>query len=226
MNKINQMLTLQQDLNDATNGINWENGITKNGKLIDWKRCTYLECAELIESYPWKHWKNIDASPDYNNIKIEAVDIWHFIMSQALKEYKLNDLGDINTLTKNIETIKNFDIFTKDVIKTTKNYYEQIEVVENLIARLFDNSNIEILIESFIEVAIQSELNLDTLYNLYVGKNILNKFRQDNGYKDGTYIKIWNNQEDNVIMQNILDSEHNITPTKLYDRLKEIYPKN
>ena len=226
MNKINQMLTLQQDLNDATNGINWENGITKNGKLIDWKRCTYLECAELIESYPWKHWKNIDASPDYNNIKIEAVDIWHFIMSQALKEYKLNDLGDINTLTKNIETIKNFDIFTKDVIKTTKNYYEQIEVVENLIARLFDNSNIEILIESFIEVAIQSELNLDTLYNLYVGKNILNKFRQDNGYKDGTYIKIWNNQEDNVIMQNILDSEHNITPTKLYDILKEIYPKN
>lgn len=226
MNKINQMLTLQQDLNDATNGINWENGITKNGKLIDWKRCTYLECAELIESYPWKHWKNIDASPDYNNIKIEAVDIWHFIMSQALKEYKLNDLGDINTLTKNIETIKNFDIFTKDVIKTTKNYYEQIEVVENLIARLFDNSNIEILIESFIEVAIQSELNLDTLYNLYVGKNILNKFRQDNGYKDGTYIKIWNNQEDNVIMQNILDNEHNITPTKLYDRLKEIYPKN
>ncbi len=106
MNKITQMLNLQQELNDATNGGDWENGITKNGKLINWKRCAYLECAELIESYPWKHWKNINSSPDYNNIKIEAVDIWHFIMSQALTEYKLNNLGDINTLTTNIETIK------------------------------------------------------------------------------------------------------------------------
>ncbi len=226
MNKITQMLNLQQELNDATNGSDWENGITKNGKLINWKRCAYLECAELIESYPWKHWKNIDSLPDYNNIKIEVVDIWHFIMSQALTEYKLNDLGDINTLTINIETIKNFYKFKKNITKTTKNYYEQIEVVENLIARLFDNSKIELLIEAFINVAIQSELNLDTLYNLYVGKNILNKFRQDNGYKDGSYIKIWDNKEDNVVMQNILDSEHDITPTKLYNRLKEFYPKS
>ena len=55
MDKILQMLLLQQQLNDATNGSGWENGVTKNGKLIDWKRCAYLECAELIESYPWKH---------------------------------------------------------------------------------------------------------------------------------------------------------------------------
>ena len=50
MDKILQMLLLQQQLNDATNGEGWEKGTTKNGKLIDWKRCTYLECAELIES--------------------------------------------------------------------------------------------------------------------------------------------------------------------------------
>jgi hypothetical protein len=52
MNKIRQMLTLQQQLNDATNGEGWEGGTTKNGKVIDWKRASYLECAELIESYP------------------------------------------------------------------------------------------------------------------------------------------------------------------------------
>ena len=39
MNKILQMLTLQQQLNDATNGAGWEYGKTKNNKLIDWKRC-------------------------------------------------------------------------------------------------------------------------------------------------------------------------------------------
>ena len=29
------------------------------------------------------------------------------------------------------------------------------------------------------------------LYKLYIMKNVLNKFRQDNGYKTGTYIKNW-----------------------------------
>lgn len=224
MNKILQMLQLQQELNDATNGKGWENGITKNGKIIDWKRCTYLECAELIESYPWKHWKNIDAKPDYANIKIEAVDIWHFIMSQALKDYKIKNLGDIDKLASHIYTLSNFSDFTATIIPTTKNYYEQIKIVEILMQTIFCESNTEKLMEAFIDVAIQSELNLDTLYKLYVGKNILNKFRQDHGYKDGTYIKIWNGKEDNVTMQSILEENDEISPKELYDALKKAYP--
>ncbi len=49
------MLKLQQKLNDETNGLNWENGYTKEGKLISWRRCIYMECAELIDSFAWKH---------------------------------------------------------------------------------------------------------------------------------------------------------------------------
>jgi len=224
MNKILQMLKLQQQLNDATNGEGWEKGVTKNGKQIDWKRCTYLECAELIESYPWKHWKNIDAQPDYENIKIEAVDIWHFIMSQGLEDYKMQDLGNIEDLANNINKLANFHIFTKKVIITTKDNYEQIETVEALMRALFCGESTEKLMESFIDVAIQSGLNLDSLYTLYVGKNILNQFRQDHGYKEGTYIKIWNGKEDNVTMQNIL-KEDNITPKELYEGLEKAYPK-
>jgi dimeric dUTPase (all-alpha-NTP-PPase superfamily) len=217
------MLQLQQQLNDNTNGKEWEKGITKNGKIIDWKRCAYLECAELIESYPWKHWKSIDASPDYENIKIETVDIWHFIMSLALQEYYLGNLGDINQLAQDITNTPNYDAFCQDIKPTDKNYYEQIECVEELIKDLFCQSKTTKIIESFFEVAIQSSLNLDTLYKLYIGKNILNQFRQDNGYKQGTYIKIWNNKEDNVIMQEILDSQDDISADELYKRLQEVY---
>ncbi len=224
MNKILQMLKLQQQLNDATNGEGWENGFTKNSKLIDWKRCAYLECAELIESYPWKHWKNIDAEPDYDNIKIETVDIWHFIMSQSLEDYKIKELGSIEDLAKSIENLPNFSSFTEEVTTTDKNYYEQIEVVENLVKILFCGESTRKLMSSFIDVAMQSGLNLDSLYSLYVGKNILNKFRQDNGYKDGTYIKIWNGEEDNVVMQHILSNSSNITPNALYDELEKAYP--
>jgi dimeric dUTPase (all-alpha-NTP-PPase superfamily) len=223
MQKILQMLQLQQQLNDNTNGKEWEKGITKNGKIIDWKRCAYLECAELIESYPWKHWKSIDASPDYENIKIETVDIWHFIMSLALQEYYLGNLGDINQLAQDITNTPNYDAFCQDIKPTDKNYYEQIECVEELIKDLFCQSTTTKIIESFFEVAMQSSLNLDTLYKLYIGKNILNQFRQDNGYKQGTYIKIWNNKEDNVIMQEILDSQDDISADELYKRLQEVY---
>ena len=226
MDKILLMLQLQQELNDATNGLDWEQGITKNGKIIDWKRCTYLECAELIESYPWKHWKDIDAKPDYANIKIEAVDTWHFIMSQALEDYKMKELGSIEDLATRINALGNFTNFTNDVTPTTKNYYEQIEVVEILMKTLFCNEPTEKLMESFINVAVVSGLNLDTLYKLYVGKNILNKFRQDHGYKDGSYIKIWNGKEDNVTMQSILEKYENISPEALYQALEGAYPNS
>ena len=40
-------------------------------------------------------------------------------------------------------------------------------------------------------------LDFDSLYSAYVGKNVLNFFRQDNGYKDGSYVKNWAGKEDN-----------------------------
>ena len=223
MNQILQMLQLQQQLNDNTNGLGWENGVTKNGKIIDWKRCAYLECAELIESYPWKHWKSIDASPDFENIKIESVDIWHFVMSLALQEYKNNNLGSIEKLAQDITKVSNYEEFTKPITPTTKDNYEQIECVEELIKALFCGESTTTIIERFFSVAMQSSLNLDTLYQLYIGKNILNQFRQDHGYKEGTYIKVWNGKEDNVAMQSILEQNPNITPKELYKKLEEIY---
>ena len=225
MDKIYQMLTLQQQLNDATNGEDWENGVTKNGKVIDWKRCAYLECAELIESYPWKHWKNIAAEPDYNNIKIEAVDIWHFIMSQGLEDYKLGNLGDIAKLAQDITTLPNFTAFDAEVTPTTKDHYEQIKTVEVLMRVIFCGESTQAMMIAFLEVAMQSGLNLDTLYKLYVGKNILNQFRQDHGYKEGTYIKVWNGEEDNVVMQRVIDENDEISPEGLYKALEEAYPK-
>jgi len=223
MNKITQMLQLQQTLNDDTNGINWENGTTKHGKIIDWRRCIYLECAELIESYPWKHWKNIDATPDYANIKIEVVDIWHFVLSLGLQEYKIHHQGSIENLSQKLTALPNFKLFCGEITPNDKDYYKNIKTVEKLIQTLFCTQDIDILFEAFIDVAIQSQLNLEALYRLYVGKNILNQFRQDHGYKEGTYIKVWNGEEDNVVMSRILDQNSDITPDELYERLKELY---
>ena len=225
MSQILQMLELQQQLNDATNGENWEEGITKNGKKIDWRRCIYLEAAELIESYPWKHWKNIDAKPDYENIKIELVDIWHFVMSEALRLYKVNNLGNIEELSQNIIAMQSYKNL-ENPKDSELDSYEQIALVEEMMRVLFCSDDIDQLINSFLEVTSKLGLNLSTLYALYIGKNILNKFRQENGYKDGSYIKTWNGQEDNVVMQNFLSNRYDITPNELYEALWLAYPKN
>jgi len=225
LNRILQMLELQQELNDATNGLNWEDGTTKNGKKIDWRRCIYLEAAELVESYPWKHWKNIDASPDYANIKIEIVDIWHFVMSEALRLYKIENLGSISDIAITVTKMQGFNEFLNAEQGKQLDVYEEISLVEDMIKILFCESDINSLLISFLTMASKLNLKLPELYELYIGKNILNKFRQNHGYKEGSYIKEWNGKEDNVIMQAILASKSDITPEALYVALELKYPK-
>lgn len=223
MSKIKSMLMLQQELNDNTNGEGWENGVTKQGKPIDWRRCILLESAELIESYPWKHWKNIDAPADKENIKIEVVDIWHFVMSEILKINATTSNKTIENLIEEINSLSNFSILENPSNEIADNHFEQIANIENFIKILLNSQDWKEMTDSYFFIVSQSGLNLDSLYQLYIGKNILNKFRQDNGYKDGSYKKIWDGKEDNVIMQEILMNDSSITPQRLYEQLSEIY---
>jgi len=218
------MLRLQQRLNDETNGPGWENGTTNRGKKIDWRRCIWLEAAELVESYPWKHWKNIAAEPDYDNIRIEAVDIWHFVMSEALRLNTIEGDGEIAKLVTRIASTPEFRSFARGGGAKPDDLYEQIAVVESFVAALFAKAPIEDLTARFFDVARLGDLDLPSLYSLYVGKNILNRFRQDHGYKEGSYLKIWNGKEDNVVMQEILEKHPGIEPEKLYEKLQASYP--
>ena len=114
MDKILLMLQLQNQLNDATNGEDWTKGLTKNAKIINWKRCIYMECAEMVDSFSWKHWKAIDKEPDWANHQIEVVDVWHFIMSLVLEDYKINMIGDIGFLAKKIEKLESYKLFIQN----------------------------------------------------------------------------------------------------------------
>jgi len=223
MDRLKSMIELQQELNDNTNGRGWEEGVTKNGKVIDWRRCILLESAELIDSYPWKHWKSIDATPDYENIKIETVDIWHFIMSEALRLNKIENSGSIDKLAENIYNLKSYQAFINSELPKPSSFYNEIKNIEQMIANLYSNSSIESLINDFCIIASQSDLTIDSLYSLYIGKNVLNSFRQKHGYKAGTYRKIWGGREDNVVMQEILNSNPNISVDELFEALDREY---
>ena len=224
MDKLLLMLQLQNQLNESTNGEKWTKGITKNGKVINWQRCIYMECAEIIDSFSWKHWKSIDQEADWDNLQIEVVDVWHFIISLAIENYSKELKGNLDVLALNLSQLESF----KTIDVTNDKFASQDEIilkVENII-RLsldIDRFNLDKLVSEFFDLVVMSGLDLDTLYRLYVGKNILNQFRQDNGYKDGSYIKVWNGEEDNVIMKRVWEENTNITPDLLYKELTKIY---
>ena len=224
MDKILLMLQLQAQLNDATNGEDWTKGITKNGKTIDWKRCIYMECAEMIDSFSWKHWKSLDQEPDWENHQIEVIDVWHFIMSLAIEDYSNNLKGGIEDLAINISQLESFNTIDLENsnFDTQDNVIAKVENIM-LLSLSKDKLDIEKMISEFFDLVVMSGLDLQTLYRLYVGKNILNQFRQDNGYKDGSYIKVWAGEEDNVVMKRVWEEDSNIKPDALYKELTKLY---
>ncbi len=223
-NKILLMLELQNELNNATNGLEWTKGITKNGKTINWRRCIYMECAEMVDSFAWKHWKAIAQEPDWKNHQIEVVDVWHFIMSLAIEEYAKKGKNSLEEIANAVIASKNFSKITASECLFGE-MEDVLSKVEDLMRSALAKSDLDldVLFDDFFDLVAISGLNLDSLYKLYVGKNILNQFRQDNGYKEGTYIKVWDGKEDNVVMQLIWEEKSNITPELLYSELEKAY---
>lgn len=213
MNQIEQMFALQKQLNDETNGEVWIKGFTKENRQISWYRGIYMEVAEAIDSFNWKHWKNIDDQPDWDNIKVELVDIWHFIMSESIR---INDQAYAN---KHLELSAKGD-FDSDALVSLLENMLKLSVTSSINP---DINNIRQITDLFFEIISHLGIDVENLYKRYVVKNQLNTFRQQNGYKDGSYIKNWGGVEDNVIAFEIMDKNPKISPEDLYKKLNHEY---
>lgn len=221
-----EMFALQERLNDDTNGPKWRQGVTKLGKMINWKRCMVMETAELIDSFSWKHWKNISGGIDIENIRIEMVDIWHFVMSYILRFYGPKEAAKLS-----LEGMRESEVKLPTGWSESDNarIEELLAPFEDFMALALVKSDEELyrleLLEKFWECVDAVGMSFDELYRLYIGKNALNQFRQKHGYKEGTYMKVWGEKEDNAVMQDILSKEPDISYEELLNRLEEIYEK-
>ena len=219
--KIRRDVFIQKQLNDDTNGANWELGVNKFNKEINWLRCIHMEVAELVDSTPWKHWKNIASNPDMENIHIELVDIWHFLMSYILQETNVpKAVSLVNTHciyeSANMQDVDN---------KTMVNEAEKLSYIAFAIqtGNMPAFNGVERFISQFFTCCKVAGLSFSWLQKIYIGKNCLNKFRQDNGYKEGTYKKVWNGDEDNVVMMSILEATIDISFDVMYTTLETKY---
>ncbi|MYE87010.1 MAG: dUTP diphosphatase, partial [Gammaproteobacteria bacterium] len=146
-------------------------------KRYEYYRAIWIECAELLDHFGWKWWKRQD--PDLAQVKLELVDIWHFGLSELLRA----------------DAVEPELAVTLDVQPSEHPGPESVrQAVEALASACLASKGFSV--ERFAGVMRVLPMSFDELFRLYVGKNVLNGFRQDHGYKDGTYRKAWAGRED------------------------------
>lgn len=199
--QIKQMLSMQDAMNSRVSD-------TWRGNGYEWYRAIWVECAEMLDHHGWKWWKHQEI--DVPQVQLELVDIFHFGLSLRLMTGASVD-----------------------------------DIAQTLAAELAENSSesdFKIALESLASAAVTNKafdataftdcmrlmnMDLDELFRQYVGKNTLNFFRQDHGYKEGTYIKVWNGKEDNEVLADAvstLDSSAEDFQQQVYQALKASYP--
>lgn len=168
-----------------------------------WYRALWIECAELMDHHGYKWWKKQHA--DIEQVQLEIVDIWHFGLSM------LFDGRDIDAIAEQLERdIDGVEIEPQSVLVATEALAE------------YALSNKYLSVPAFMNLLAAAGMSFDELYLAYVGKNVLNLFRQDNGYKDGSYVKNWAGREDNEHLVEIatsLDRADEAFPDRLYNAL-------
>jgi dimeric dUTPase (all-alpha-NTP-PPase superfamily) len=191
MNQIEQMFTLQKQLNDETNGEVWLTGVTRENRKISWYRGIYMEVAEAIDSFNWRH----------------------FVMSESIR------IGDQEYANKFL-MLKPKGSFDVDILVDSLEEMLGLSVASSIQS---ETNNIRRITDLFFTIISHLDIDIENLYKRYVVKNQLNTFRQQNGYKDGSYIKNWDGVEDNVVAFEIMDLNPSITPSDLYKKLDSKY---
>ena len=198
---IRNMLEMQSRMNTRVHDAWIDQG-------FEWYRAVWIECGELMDHIGYKWWKK--QMPDMEQVRLEVVDIWHFGMSALFSPGK-----SLDTLTEEIaHAFAGADVGEPDLRQAT----------EALAQDALESKGFSVA--RFAAVMRACRLSEDELYRHYVGKNVLNFFRQDHGYQDGTYVKLWQGREDNEHLSELLESLDDQAPDfpdQVYTGLAERY---
>jgi len=201
-----ELLKLMLEHQDKLNSQIHQNWREQN---FPWWRAIWMECAELMDCFPWKWWADRKKEPDWDNVKIELVDIWHFILSWLLQVK-----NDLPRYYRQLEPkiISRFNVLSP---KNCKNLAGDIERLVQ--AALQGRWEVEDTFGLFFLILKKVGLNFSDLAKLYFAKNILNRFRQEHGLKEGKYQRIWNGMEDNKVMLRLIENLE-VLPLEEFER--------
>ncbi len=209
------MLLAMLELQDSMNRKIDNDWLSKRHAYL---RAVLVEATEALEHYGWKWWKK--QTPDMAQLRIEMIDIWHFVLSEYLLRAGGNKNAALQAMLSDWHAGATVDLDGTHYELDTLDMRRQLELLAALAAVR------RLCLPLVARLFAASDLPPAALFRDYVSKNVLNHFRQDRGYKSGTYKKFWDGAEDNVHMAQLLESitvpdEH--LPDALYHALAARY---
>lgn len=234
--KFEAMLAIQDELNSSKNP-NWRQS------QHNYEDAIMIETAEMFDQMNWKWWKENPNPVDWNQVKLELVDVWHFTLCRMIVQYGVEEASFelagffadhdsaveeayLDQVSGNAITDCDAPIISQEEVKDSirglmesvmqDNVYEvQGHRALRSLAYLYDIT----------EVMKSLYMTVDELYKLYIGKVELNRLRWAKGYGT-TYVKTWFGKEDNVRLieiMNGLDANDSMFRFKLRAELEVAY---
>ena len=163
-----EMLQSQDKLNRKLNP-KWKTQYWNHGAAL------LVESGEVLDELKYKWWK-APGRIDCSAVRLELVDMWHF----ALNIIELHPIVRTNVLNDLASNIEEADLLVKYRLTDA----ECIACVSKTVGD-FLYGRCELV--NFLAVCSHYDMPFAELYKQYTIKNVLNEFRWDHGYLEGTY---------------------------------------
>lgn len=197
-NQFKHLVALQYDLNVLINPEWIENALNET---YDYRTAASQEVGEAMESLGYAWWTHREL--DMQNVRSELVDALHLLLGF--------NIAHVNSACADKEAITELlseripARYTAVVQEPSGSIIEVRKLIRSLQAKINVGTFGEIW-EAFFAVIKALGFSADHLYARSLAKNILNNFRQDNGYRQNLYLKTWNDgREDSSHVASYVD---------------------
>lgn len=146
----------------------------------------FTEATEAYNHLNWEWWRATDRVIDWDQVKLEIVDVGHFLFSEIIakgfeKDFTYYVAGEIvdQDYCGTPEEI--------NVVRLKKRLKSFIAAVISYDASGRDLNFLPEVMSLFFEIVWQLGITILEFYTLFIGKVCLNQLRWKNGYKKGIY---------------------------------------
>lgn len=229
------LLENQARLNTKSYDTRWVSNAREG--IFDYALASGFEIVELGNSWNrWNWWRNTKPSHfDLINMRVEAVDALHFILSDILVQYD-EDLQEAELACGAVLA------YVQKSAPTFQTDEAEVRYISNQIKALLQYAGrpnpgtksdaTNALADLYRLAIVGCKIGFGALAAMYFAKSTLNGFRKENGYGKKQYIKIWGHDEvngpleDNFVLMNWVSQQNPPPkPAMMHAFLTEEYAK-
>jgi len=166
-------------------------------KHYPFTRAVLVEVAEALDHYGWKWWSK---QPSYHEqVALELIDVLGLLVSDVLQQ--CGGRCDVAVTQIVSRCMSDGDLCELDGTVHNLGEYGVPDLLDLLAALSICRRNAFVVLSRLFD---RMGLTWDNVVTIFCAKTALNIFRQDHGYRSGTYRKYWGDKEDNEHLSDVL----------------------